>query len=84
MVEVDYTANVAEAAVEYATIIIETIVEAVEDMAAAAEAITKEDLVHVAIMIMATIATEMIIIIPESSLPRVFNNIEINHNPKNM
>ena len=57
MVEVDYTANVAEAAVEYATIIIETIVEAVEDMAAAAEAITKEDLVHVAIMIMATIAT---------------------------
>ena len=57
MVEVDYTANVAEAAVEYATTIIETIVEAVEDMAAAAEAITKEDLVHVAIMIMATIAT---------------------------
>ena len=36
MVEVDYTANVAEAAVECATIIIETIVEAVEDMAAAA------------------------------------------------
>ena len=83
MFETYFTANVLEAAVEDTTIIIETFGEAAEDMAAVEEAIIEEAMVYVAIMIMATIATEMIIIIPSSSLPRVFNNIEMNHNPKN-
>ena len=57
MTEENYAANVTEAAVEASTIIIETIGESAEDMAAAAEAITKEATVDMEIIITETIAT---------------------------
>ena len=67
MAEEHYSANVAEAAVEDSTIITETIGETAEDMEAVSEAITKEATVEVAMMIMETISTEMIIAMPASS-----------------
>ena len=60
---------------EDARIIIETIGEAAEDMDAEAEAINEEATVDVAIIIMATIVTEMIITIPARYLPRVVKKI---------
>ena len=56
MAEADYTASMAEIAVEAAWTIIQTIGEAVEDMNASAEATTEKDTVDVAIMIVATMA----------------------------
>ena len=52
-------------------------------MAAAAEAITDEAMLDVTIIIMATIATEIIITMPDRYLSRVVKIIEINHNPTN-
>ena len=67
MAEAYYTANMLESFVEATTIIMEKIGEAAEDMETAAEKITKEVTMDVAIMIMETIVTEMIMSIPDSS-----------------
>ena len=53
MAEEDYTANVAKAAVEVATIIIETIGEAAEDIDVVVESISDEVAVDLEIIIMA-------------------------------
>ena len=67
MVETYSTASVSEAVMEAATIIKETIGGDAENMDTEAEEITDMAMVDVVIIIMATIATEMITTIPASS-----------------
>ena len=69
MVETYSTASVSEAVMEAATIIKETIGGDAENMDTEAEEITDMAMVDVVIIIMATIATEMITTIPASSRP---------------